>query len=98
MRQLRGELAAVHFNKSSASTKESTSSGSPPDNTLGLEPMNPKRYNPFLNILQTALRGLSAPAPPPHADDLVHVEIMRKVGHVDASLGTLPQTFLVVYG
>lgn len=81
VRQLRGELAEVHFNKSSSSvqSKESVSSGSPPDSTPGLEPMNPKGYNASLYILQTALRSLSAPPPPPHADDLVHLEITRKV-------------------
>ncbi|KAJ7144001.1 fungal-specific transcription factor domain-containing protein [Mycena epipterygia] len=93
VRQLRGELAKVHFNKSSASTKESISSGSLPDSTPGLEPMNPKGYNPFLYVLQTALRSLSAPAPPPHADDLVHVEIMRKVEQL--SVGAPPERHFI---
>ncbi|KAJ7143999.1 fungal-specific transcription factor domain-containing protein [Mycena epipterygia] len=83
VRQLRGELAEVHFNKSSAtgqSNKESVSaSGSPPDGSPGFESDNPKGYNASLYILQTALRSLSAPAPPPHADDLVHLEITRKL-------------------
>ncbi|KAJ7142263.1 fungal-specific transcription factor domain-containing protein [Mycena epipterygia] len=93
LRQLRSELVD-HFHKSSSASQSNkqtvSSSDSPPDSlTPSLERMNAKGYNPFLYVLQTELHSLSAPAPPPQADDLVHLEITRKLGQL--SVGAPPK-------
>ncbi|KAJ7135720.1 fungal-specific transcription factor domain-containing protein [Mycena epipterygia] len=75
VRQLRLELAQAHFSKYKVPTSAA-------DSTTDTEPKSTDGYNASLHILQASLRSLSTPAPPPHADDLVHLEIIRKLEHL----------------
>ncbi|KAJ7673839.1 fungal-specific transcription factor domain-containing protein [Mycena polygramma] len=96
VRQLRAELAASHFSNSS-NTPSSHSAHSPTDAVNGDSPTeaSERLHNgrpidgnaASLYIMRTALRSLGAPQPPPHADDLMHLEIARKLEklHVGAA-------------
>jgi hypothetical protein len=82
VRQLRAELAALHFANSKSSSSQS--SASPPDSvdrTVDSSAGNRRLDGSVasLHIMRIALRSLAAPQPPPQADDLMHLEIARKV-------------------
>jgi hypothetical protein len=88
VRQLRAELAATAFPPSDGShinpiygTKVN-GDADPSANGNGTDNGNEAAVDgrtASLHILRTMLHGINAPNPPPHADDLLHMEIYRKV-------------------
>jgi hypothetical protein len=89
VRQLRAELAALHFANSKSSSSQS--SASPPDSvdrTVDSSAGNRRLDGSVasLHIMRIALRSLAAPQPPPQADDLMHLEIARKVRFIPLPL------------
>ncbi|KAJ7905864.1 fungal-specific transcription factor domain-containing protein [Mycena leptocephala] len=92
VRQLRAELAALHFANSKSSSSQS--SASPPDSvdrTVDSSAGNRRLDGSVasLHIMRIALRSLAAPQPPPQADDLMHLEIARKLEKL--SVGAMPE-------
>ncbi|KAJ7830660.1 fungal-specific transcription factor domain-containing protein [Mycena olivaceomarginata] len=95
VRQLRAELANTHFAHSaqSSSANSPSSHNSPSDGpgessatshsngnsdgNNGNKPLDGSTAS--LYIMRTALRSLASPEPPPHGDDLEHLEIARKL-------------------
>ncbi|KAK7052653.1 Zn(2)-C6 fungal-type domain-containing protein [Favolaschia claudopus] len=83
VRQLRAELASTPYSTSDSAR----SSNSPPDTTgtsdtsstlsTSSQPLDGSTASLF--IMRTALRSLAAPPPPPHADDLEHIDLVRKL-------------------
>jgi hypothetical protein len=78
VRQLRNELANIHFASTSNSTPNhslNSSTETVEENVGGSEQVD------LLNVsLAVILRAIAAPPPPPHADDLLHLELAEKVG------------------
>ncbi|KAJ6522874.1 fungal-specific transcription factor domain-containing protein [Mycena capillaripes] len=97
VRQLRAELASTHFSNSSANTAPSFSPNSPPDTTTNADRTADASAraegisgtDASMFIMRTALRSLAAPPPPPHADDLTHLEIARKLEKL--SVNSMPE-------
>ncbi|KAJ7141767.1 fungal-specific transcription factor domain-containing protein [Mycena crocata] len=87
IRQLRAELATAHFNNSEKAAAAAASADGQTNDNSGPKPID--GHTSTLHILRTALRSLSAPPPPPHADDLVHLEIQRKLEKL--SVGAPPE-------
>ncbi|KAJ7749827.1 fungal-specific transcription factor domain-containing protein [Mycena maculata] len=90
IRHLRTELATAHFNLTSSS--RAAGAGSPPthnspastssNNDAGSAPEAPLPTGitgATLEVMRTALRSLTGPPPPPNAEDLLHLEIARKL-------------------
>jgi hypothetical protein len=81
VRQLRNELANVHFASTSNTTPKhslSSSTETVEENVGGSEQVD--LLNVSLAAMRNTLRAIAAPPPPPHADDLLHLELAEKVG------------------
>jgi hypothetical protein len=102
VRQLRIELANEHFANSSASFF--THSLTSPTDTADVNKEATMATGPdtqrldgstaVLQIIRLGLSSLAAPQPPPHPDDLIHVEITRKVR---ASSSVVGQHYLFTF-
>jgi hypothetical protein len=85
VRQLRTELANGHFANSSTSffTRSLVSQADTADvNIKATTDLGTQRVDgstAMLQIMRLALSSLGAPQPPPHPDDLMHLEMTRKV-------------------
>ncbi|KAJ7495520.1 fungal-specific transcription factor domain-containing protein [Mycena latifolia] len=93
VRQLRAELASTMFTKSNSNSPQmngtnkingSSPNGCPSTNGDGAQTQDGPCTGTLdgrtasLHLMRTALCSLTAPPPPPHADDLAHLEIARK--------------------
>jgi hypothetical protein len=81
VRQLRNELANIHFASTSNTTPKhslNSSTETVEDNIGGSEQVD--LLNVSLAVMRSTLRAIAAPPPPPHADDLLHLELAEKVG------------------
>ncbi|KAJ7911379.1 fungal-specific transcription factor domain-containing protein [Mycena leptocephala] len=97
VRQLRIELANEHFANSSASFF--THSLTSPTDTADVNKEATMATGPdtqrldgstaVLQIIRLGLSNLAAPQPPPHPDDLIHVEITRKLDNL--SMGVMKE-------
>ncbi|KAJ7923815.1 fungal-specific transcription factor domain-containing protein [Mycena leptocephala] len=97
VRQLRIELANEHFANSSASFF--THSLTSPTDTADVNKEATMATGPdtqrldgstaVLQIIRLGLSSLAAPQPPPHPDDLIHVEITRKLDNL--SMGVMKE-------
>ncbi|KAJ7238334.1 fungal-specific transcription factor domain-containing protein [Mycena haematopus] len=93
VRQLRAELASTHFAKSSPTSSPSSNSDCPSGGNKDPPPTkNLDGSTASLYIMRTALRSLAAPPPPPNAEDLEHVEIVRKLEKL--SVGPMREHFI----
>ncbi|KAJ7872888.1 fungal-specific transcription factor domain-containing protein [Mycena olivaceomarginata] len=83
VRQLRNELANIHFASTSNSTPNhslNSSTETVEENVGGSEQVD------LLNVsLAVILRAIAAPPPPPHADDLLHLELAEKFQKISFS-------------
>ncbi|KAJ7926737.1 fungal-specific transcription factor domain-containing protein [Mycena leptocephala] len=95
VRQLRTELANGHFANSSTSffTRSLVSQADTADvNIKATTDLGTQRVDgstAMLQIMRLALSSLGAPQPPPHPDDLMHLEMTRKLD--DVSLGIVKE-------
>ncbi|KAJ7471658.1 hypothetical protein B0H11DRAFT_1365644 [Mycena galericulata] len=106
VRQLRAELASAHFNSTatgagrgtpSTSSKDSPSAGSigSPTTDDANPPIQADRRMASLLVMRAALRALSAPTPPPHADDLLHLELARKFDKLHMGENGVPKRHFI---
>ncbi|KAJ7204943.1 fungal-specific transcription factor domain-containing protein [Mycena pura] len=86
VRQLRAELASAHFSTSSSAPV------APHDCEASARTPAMDATTASLHVLRTVVRSLSVPPPPPHGDDLVHLELTRKFGRL--AVGTRDIRFL----
>ncbi|KAJ6522876.1 fungal-specific transcription factor domain-containing protein [Mycena capillaripes] len=86
VRQLRAELGSAHFLKNSLNTSPPNSF--PDTGQKTAEASAPAEGINGMFLLRAALRNLAAP-PPPHADDLMHLEIARKFENL--KVGSMPE-------
>ncbi|KAJ7670090.1 fungal-specific transcription factor domain-containing protein, partial [Mycena polygramma] len=78
VRQLRAELAAIR--DSSSFVNFSTDAGSDDSNSDAVGSVGPTvRTTVSLFFMRMALRNLAAPQPPPRGDDLVHLDLARRL-------------------
>ncbi|KAF7335611.1 Zn(2)-C6 fungal-type domain-containing protein [Mycena venus] len=88
VRQLRSELMNIHLAKTSnipwAQSSSQFSSEAAQKNITSEQASqtHPDGWDAYLYIMRMTLRSLSAPPPPTHADDLVHLEIAEKFGKI----------------
>jgi hypothetical protein len=81
VRQLRNELANTHFASTSNTTPKhslNSSTETVEENVGGSEQVD--LLNVSLAVMRNTLRAIAAPPAPPHADDLLHLELVEKVG------------------
>ncbi|KAJ7926992.1 hypothetical protein B0H13DRAFT_1861756 [Mycena leptocephala] len=86
--QLRIELANAHFTNTSNFSSAQFSGSSAVDANINLD--REVATNPgtaLLQLMRLALSSLGAPQPPPHPDELMHFEILRKLDHFSIGIG-----------
>ncbi|KAJ7872895.1 hypothetical protein B0H14DRAFT_3131498, partial [Mycena olivaceomarginata] len=79
VRQLRNELANTHFASTSNTTPKhslNSSTETVEENVGGSEQVD--LLNVSLAVMRNTLRAIAAPPAPPHADDLLHLELVEK--------------------
>ncbi|KAJ6540579.1 fungal-specific transcription factor domain-containing protein [Mycena capillaripes] len=92
--QLRAELARVHLKISSNTSLPNSlpdTGKKTAEATVRAEGINGTDASMF--IVRAELRDLAAPPPPPHADDLMHLELTRKFEKLKVG-STLEQPFM----
>lgn len=77
--KLRAELADERLKNGTHSSASSSDSRSPTNGNPQSEFNALEGHRATLHILRAALHALSAPPPPPHAEDLVDAELERMV-------------------
>ncbi|KAJ7872850.1 fungal-specific transcription factor domain-containing protein [Mycena olivaceomarginata] len=83
VRQLRNELANIHFASTSNTTPKhslNSSTETVEENVGGSEQVD--LLNVSLAAMRDTLRAIAAPPPPPHADDLLHLELAEKFQNI----------------
>ncbi|KAJ7664066.1 fungal-specific transcription factor domain-containing protein [Mycena rosella] len=98
VRQLRAELASAVFAKSAPTrpNAQRTNGATHADSASGVngnangEEGLLDSSKASLHIMRVALHSIMAPPPPPHADDLVHLEIARRFEKLSVEIGTTP--------
>ncbi|KAJ6466134.1 fungal-specific transcription factor domain-containing protein, partial [Mycena vitilis] len=84
VRQLRGELAALRAYN--CSLKKSTEPGNDNSGSDPLSSMGPnERAAASLFLMRTALQKVFEPQPPPHEDDVVHLDLVRRLQKLEVA-------------
>ncbi|KAJ7627737.1 fungal-specific transcription factor domain-containing protein [Mycena polygramma] len=84
VRQLRGELAALRAYN--CSLKKSTEPGNDNSGSDPLSSMGPnERTAASLFLMRTALQKVFEPQPPPYEDDVVHLDLVRRLQKLEVA-------------